>query len=139
MVNECDFLFIGRVSTKAVDKWEHRCSQCGRVVSSPFKDSAKLHFVCLGEAQTSQAAESGLGTEAVDWRERAKADLRAMAERMGAAARPATAIAATLDRCFGGCDKMDTNKGYCTLRGRPCRQRQQWLEHLLFHECDYGR
>ena len=66
-------------------------------------------------------------------RVRVEADLHNMADD----ARPWPDILATLDRCFGGCTKMDDNVGHCTLRGKSCTCRQRWIECILLNGCDY--
>ena len=98
-----------------------RCIVCNHVRTSPYPAS-RLHRRC----RTQQSL-----------REEAANDLRVLVEAAGADARPWPDILATLDRCFGGCDRMDKRIGHCTLRGNECKQWKQWLEYLLFNECEY--
>ena len=56
----------------------------------------------------------------------------------GTATRTTEQIAATLDKCFGGCRYLDGN---CTAwinaaRSNCDRRRVAWIEHLIHHDCE---
>ncbi len=73
-----------------------------------------------------------------DPRREAERELRALIGSMDDA-RPWPDILATLDRCFGGCKKMDERTGHCNLRGESCTQRTNWLTFVLFNDCEYTK
>lgn len=114
-----------------------------------IEKTAHWHSLCKNRPDYFQAWEEGRGPGQItaDNAEKAPAqrrppEARSVIERMlrqqmdDSTPRTWADIRRTLDRCFAGCEWLES--GTCTFwsTGLPCQRRQQWVDVLLFNDCE---